>query len=80
VADEVKQLAQETARATDDTSRRVETIQVDTDEAARAISDIAGVISRINEFQTTIASAVEEQTQTTQTINAGVEEAASGSG
>jgi methyl-accepting chemotaxis protein len=79
VADEVKQLAQETARATEDISKRVETIQEDADQAARAIADIAGVITRINEFQTTIASAVEEQTATTQAINAGVTEAASGS-
>jgi len=79
VADEVKQLAQETARATEDISRRVEAIQEDSDQAGRAIADIAGVITRINEFQTTIASAVEEQTATTQAINAGVTEAASGS-
>jgi len=80
VADEVKQLAQETARATEDISRRVETIQEDADQATRAISEIAGVITRINEFQTTIASAVEEQTATTQAINAGVSDAATGSG
>ena len=80
VADEVKQLAQETARATEDISRRVETIQEDADQATQAISEIAGVISRINEFQTTIASAVEEQTATTQAINAGVSDAATGSG
>jgi methyl-accepting chemotaxis protein len=79
VADEVKQLAQETARATEDISNRVETIQQDADQAARAISEIAGVITRINEFQTTIASAVEEQTATTQAINAGVGDAATGS-
>jgi len=80
VADEVKQLAQETARATEDISQRVETIQEDADQATRAITDISGVISRINEFQTTIASAVEEQTATTQAINAGVSDAATGSG
>jgi methyl-accepting chemotaxis protein len=79
VADEVKQLAQETARATEDISKRVETIQEDADQATQAIADIAGVITRINEFQTTIASAVEEQTSVTQAINAGVTEAASGS-
>jgi methyl-accepting chemotaxis protein len=79
VADEVKQLAQETARATEDISQRVETIQADADQATRAISEIAGVITRINEFQTTIASAVEEQTATTQAINAGVSVAATGS-
>ena len=80
VADEVKQLAQETARATEDISKRVETIQEDSDQAAQAILEIAGVITRINEFQTTIASAVEEQTATTQAINAGVSDAATGSG
>ncbi len=80
VADEVKQLAQETARATEDISQRVETIQQDADEAARAILEIAEVITQINEFQTTIASAVEEQTATTQAINAGVSDAATGSG
>src|SRR3954465_8821772 len=80
VADEVKQLAQETARATDDISKRVEAIQEDADQAGGAIADIAGVITRINEFQTTIASAVEEQTATTQAINAGVADAATGSG
>ena len=80
VADEVKQLSQETARATKDISRRVEAIQQDAKEAARSISEIAGVIVQINGFQTTIASAVEEQTATTRTINEGVEEAVTGSG
>jgi methyl-accepting chemotaxis protein len=79
VADEVKQLAQETARATEDISRRVETIQSDAEQAGEAIDSVAGVISRINEFQSTIASAVEEQTATTQAINAGVNLAAQGS-
>jgi methyl-accepting chemotaxis protein len=79
VADEVKQLAQETARATEDISQRVESIQADADQATTAITDIATVISRINEFQTTIASAVEEQTATTEAINAGVSDAARGS-
>jgi methyl-accepting chemotaxis protein len=79
VADEVKQLAQETARATEDISRRVETIQMDAVQAGEAITSVAGVITRINEFQSTIASAVEEQTATTQAINAGVNLAAEGS-
>jgi methyl-accepting chemotaxis protein len=80
VADEVKQLAQETARATEDISRRVETIQGDADQAAQAISGIADVIARIDEFQTTIAGAVEEQTATSRSINVGVTEAARDSG
>jgi methyl-accepting chemotaxis protein len=79
VADEVKQLAQETARATEDISKRVETIQMDAVQAGEAITSVAGVITRINEFQSTIASAVEEQTATTQAINAGVSLAAAGS-
>ena len=80
VAEEVKQLAQETARATEDISRRVEAIQEDAGQATESISEIAGVITRINDYQTTIASAVEEQTATSQAITGGVAEAASGSG
>ncbi|GAA3253316.1 methyl-accepting chemotaxis protein [Dactylosporangium siamense] len=66
VAGEVKELAQETARATDDISGRVEQIQADTDRAIEAISEIGSIIARINDFQVTIASAVEEQTASTQ--------------
>ena len=79
VADEVKQLAQETARATEDISNRVETIQADAIQAGEAIQSVAAVINRINEYQATIASAVEEQSATTQAINSGVSEAANGS-
>ena len=61
----VKQLAQETARATEDISRRVLAIQQDADEAGRSIDGISDVIGQITEFQTTIAAAVEEQTRTT---------------
>ena len=79
VADEVKQLAQETARATEDISRRVQAIQDDAERASTAIGQISGVISQINEYQTTIAGAVEEQTATTQDMNTGINEAATGS-
>jgi methyl-accepting chemotaxis protein len=79
VADEVKQLAQETARATEGISRRVETIQQDAEQATAAIAEVADVITRMNEFQATIAGAVEEQTATTRAINAGVAQAADGS-
>src|SRR5690606_38759150 len=65
VAGEVKDLAQETARATEDITRRVEAIQSDTAGAVAAIREIGQVITRINEYQLTIASAVEEQTATT---------------
>jgi methyl-accepting chemotaxis protein len=80
VASEVKDLAQETARATEDISRRVEAIQVDTEGAVAAIEKISEVIGRISDFQTTIASAVEEQTATTAEMNRSVAEAASGTG
>ncbi|MEV4349271.1 methyl-accepting chemotaxis protein [Actinoplanes sp. NPDC049596] len=78
VASEVKDLAQETARATEDISRRVETIQADTGGAVAAIEEISIVIERISEFQTTIASAVEEQTATTAEMNRSVAEASGG--
>ncbi len=80
VASEVKDLAQETARATEDISHRVETIQTDTGGAVTAIEQITEVIARISDFQTTIASAVEEQTATTGEMNRSVAEAASGTG
>jgi methyl-accepting chemotaxis protein len=78
VASEVKELAQETARATEDISRRVEAIQADTAGAVDAISRISSVIGEINDFQATIAAAVEEQTATTNEMNRNVAEAAGG--
>jgi methyl-accepting chemotaxis protein len=79
VANEVKELAQETARATEDISRRVEAIQTDTAGAVDAIGEISKIISRINDYQLTIASAVEEQTATTNEMTRSVGEAAGGS-
>jgi methyl-accepting chemotaxis protein len=78
VASEVKDLAQETARATEDISKRVEAIQADTGGAVTAIEQISQVIAQISDFQTTIASAVEEQTATTAEMNRSVAEAAQG--
>ncbi|MGY1640430.1 methyl-accepting chemotaxis protein [Geodermatophilus sp. SYSU D00703] len=80
VANEVKELAQETAKATEDIARRVEAIQGDTTGAVAAIGRISEVIGRINDFQLTIASAVEEQTATTSEMSRSVVEAAGGSG
>jgi methyl-accepting chemotaxis protein len=80
VANEVKELAQETARATEDIARRVEAIQADTTKAITAIGGISEVIGSINDFQLTIASAVEEQTATTQEMSRSVQEASSGTG
>ncbi|MEV0902331.1 methyl-accepting chemotaxis protein [Actinoplanes sp. NPDC049802] len=78
VASEVKDLAQETAKATETISQRVQAIQSDTESAVAAIVRIGAVIERINQFQTTIASAVEEQTATTAEMNRNVATAAAG--
>ncbi|WP_412744222.1 methyl-accepting chemotaxis protein [Krasilnikovia sp. MM14-A1004] len=78
VASEVKDLAQETAKATEEISSRIQAIQTDTDAAVSAIGEIAAVIERINTYSDTIASAVEEQTATTSEIGRNVGEAASG--
>ena len=79
VASEVKELAQETARATEDISGRISTIKADTAEAVAAISQIAEVIHKISDYSTTIASAVEEQTATTSEMSRSVGDAAQGS-
>jgi methyl-accepting chemotaxis protein len=79
VANEVKELAKETARATEDISGKIEAIQGDTQGAVEAIGRISSIINQINDIQNTIASAVEEQTATTNEIARSVTEAARGS-
>jgi methyl-accepting chemotaxis protein len=79
VANEVKELAKETAKATEDISQKIEKIQSDTSHAVAAISEINGVINKISDYQNTIASAVEEQTATTNEITRNISEAAQGS-
>ncbi|MFI6073766.1 methyl-accepting chemotaxis protein [Actinoplanes sp. NPDC051343] len=79
VASEVKELAQETARATEDISGRIGAIKADTAEAVAAIQQIAEVINKISDYSTTIASAVEEQTATTNEMSRSVSDAAYGS-
>jgi methyl-accepting chemotaxis protein len=76
VAGEVKDLAQETAKATDSIARQVSTIQADTGEAMSAIEQIAQVIATVNDYQTTIAGAVEEQAATTNEMGRSAGEAA----
>jgi methyl-accepting chemotaxis protein len=78
VANEVKELAKETAKATEDISRKIEAIQGDTKGAVEAIAQISGVINQINDISNTIASAVEEQTATTNEIARSVQEGAKG--
>jgi methyl-accepting chemotaxis protein len=80
VASEVKDLAQETASATENIGARVSAIQADTGTAITAIGEISEIIGRISDYQTTIAAAVEEQTATTGEMNRGVSEAATGVG
>lgn len=80
VANEVKELAKQTAKATEDISRRIEAIQHDTTGSVRAIGEISEIITQINDISNTIASAVEEQTATTNEIGRNVTEAAKGAG
>jgi len=79
VANEVKELAKQTAKATEDISRKIEAIQGDTKSAVGAISQISGVIKQVNDISNTIATAVEEQNATTNEMARNVGEAAKGS-
>ena len=80
VADEVKQLAQETATATQDITARVQAIQAGTEGAVGAIAEISSIIARINDAQGSIAAAVEEQTATVAEMDRNVADAAQGAG
>ncbi|GIF22421.1 methyl-accepting chemotaxis protein [Actinoplanes tereljensis] len=79
VASEVKDLAQETARATQQITEQVAAIQAESSTAVIAIQQIGEVIATINDYTTTIAAAVEEQTATTGEISRSVAHAAEGS-
>jgi len=79
VANEVKELAKETAKATEDIGQRIEAIQRDTKGAVDTMGQISSIINQINDFQTTIASAVEQQTATTNEIGRSLAEAAKAS-
>ncbi len=78
VANEVKDLAKETAKATQDIEQKIASIQTDTHSAVQAINSIGEIINRISDIQTTIAGAVEEQTATTNEISRTMAEAAQG--
>jgi methyl-accepting chemotaxis protein len=80
VANEVKELAKQTAKATEDISRKITAIQNDTLGAVEAIGTISGVISQINDISGTIATAVEQQSATTNELTRNVADAAKGSG
>lgn len=68
VANEVKELAKETARATEEIGKQIETIQGDTKKSVGAIGDMTAVIEKIDAFASSIATAVEEQAATTKEI------------
>ena len=78
VASEVKNLAEQTAKATDQISSQVASIQASSGEVVDAIKGISGTISRMNEIATAIAGAVEEQGSATQEIARNVQQAAAG--
>ena len=78
VANEVKELAKETAKATEDIGRKIDAIQGDTKGAVEAIGQITTVINQLNDISNTIASSVEEQTATTNEITRNVQEGAKG--
>jgi methyl-accepting chemotaxis protein len=78
VANEVKELAKQTAKATEEIGQKIEAIQGDTKGAVAAIGEIGTIIDQINDISNSIASAVEEQTVTTNEIGRSVTEAAQG--
>ena len=80
VANEVKELAKQTAQATEEIGQKIGAIQTDTKDAVQAIGEITTIINQVNDISNTIASAVEEQTVTTTEIGRNVQEAAKGSG
>ena len=79
VANEVKELAMQTAKATEDIGRKITTIQVDTKGAVEAIGSITSVITQVSDISGTIATAVEEQSATTREMTRNVTEGAKGS-
>ena len=78
VANEVKELAKQTAKATEEISKKIEATQDVTKGAVTAIEEIGAIINQINDISNSIASAVEEQTVTTNEIGRSVTEAAQG--
>jgi methyl-accepting chemotaxis protein len=78
VANEVKDLANETAKATEQINQKIQGIRKGTDGAVEMIAEISSIIAQMHDISTTIASAVEEQTTTTKEIARNVNEAAVG--
>ncbi|EFU81964.1 methyl-accepting chemotaxis protein signaling domain protein [Mobiluncus holmesii ATCC 35242] len=79
VAGEVKDLASETAKDAEEITHKIQKIQADTESAVEAIRRISEIVNEINDYQTTIAAAVEEQTTVTNDMSRSISEAATGS-
>jgi methyl-accepting chemotaxis protein len=79
VANEVKELAKQTAKATEDIRSKIEAIQGDTKGSVEAISTIGSIINQINLISNTIATAVDQQDSTTSEIARNITEGARGS-
>ncbi len=79
VANEVKELARQTAKATEDIGHKITAIQTVTTSAVEAIGSISSVINQVNDISGTIATAVEEQSATTNEMNRNVSDAAKAS-
>jgi len=79
VANEVKELARQTAKATEEIGGSISVMQADAKGALASIEEITAIINKMNEISGIIASAVEEQAATTAEINRNVSEAATGS-
>lgn len=80
VANEVKELAKQTAQATEDIANRIEAIQSGATGAVTAIGEVGVIINQINDISNTIASAVQQQEATTNEISRNISDAARGSG
>jgi methyl-accepting chemotaxis protein len=78
VAKEVKELAKQTAKATEDISQKIAAIQTDSKGAVDAIATISAVIGQLNDISCTIATAVEQQSATTNEMSKNVADAARG--
>jgi methyl-accepting chemotaxis protein len=78
VANEVKELAKQTATATEQVEQQIESVRSDADRTVKAIGAIGEIVRQVNDYQTTIAAAVEEQAATTAEINRNVSQASTG--
>ncbi|HTW23198.1 MAG TPA: methyl-accepting chemotaxis protein [Candidatus Baltobacteraceae bacterium] len=79
VANEVKELAKQTAKATEDISHKIEAIQASTTESVEAITKIGEIIVQINEISRTVSHSIDEQNTTTQQISRNITDGARGS-